>query len=86
MKSTIGPVTPEPPPSELSSISGGAVGALTARHPPLRGGIRAQTDTQARLGGAPHSRNSREKDMNNLIWLVGAVVIILFIFGYFGLR
>jgi len=24
--------------------------------------------------------------MNSLIWLVGAVVIILFILGYFGLR
>ena len=24
--------------------------------------------------------------MNNLIWLVGAVVIVLFILGFFGLR
>lgn len=24
--------------------------------------------------------------MNNLIWLVGAVVIVLFVLGYFGLR
>lgn len=24
--------------------------------------------------------------MNRLIWLVGAVVIVLFVFGYFGLR
>ena len=24
--------------------------------------------------------------MNNIIWLVGAVVIVLFILGYFGLR
>ncbi len=24
--------------------------------------------------------------MNRLIWLVGAVVIILFVLGYFGLR
>ena len=24
--------------------------------------------------------------MNRLIWLVGAIVIVLFVFGYFGLR
>jgi len=27
-----------------------------------------------------------ERHMNNLIWLVGAVVIILFVLGYLGLR
>jgi hypothetical protein len=24
--------------------------------------------------------------MNNIIWLVGAVVIVLFVLGYFGFR
>ncbi len=37
----------------------------------------------------PH-RTSRSRQrsriMNNLIWLVGAVVIVLFVLGYFGLR
>ena len=28
----------------------------------------------------------REILVNNIIWLVGAVVIVLFILGYFGLR
>ncbi|CAB3801225.1 hypothetical protein LMG28138_04975 [Pararobbsia alpina] len=28
----------------------------------------------------------RENVMNNIIWLVGAVVIVLFVLGYFGLR
>ena len=28
----------------------------------------------------------KEHLMNNIIWLVGAVVIVLFILGYFGLR
>jgi hypothetical protein len=28
----------------------------------------------------------RESVMNNIIWLVGAVVIVLFVLGYFGLR
>jgi hypothetical protein len=30
--------------------------------------------------------NGMETHMNNLIWLVGAVVIILFVLGYLGLR
>jgi len=28
----------------------------------------------------------KESVMNNIIWLVGAVVIVLFVLGYFGLR
>jgi uncharacterized membrane protein len=32
------------------------------------------------------SVNQREPIMNRIIWLVGAVVIILFVLGYFGLR
>ena len=28
----------------------------------------------------------RKEIMNRIIWLVGAVVIILFVLGYFGLR
>jgi hypothetical protein len=35
-----------------------------------------------RYGAAPE----KEQLMNNIIWLVGAVVIVLFILGYFGLR
>jgi len=31
-------------------------------------------------------KNWMERHMNNFIWLVGAVVIILFVLGYFGLR
>jgi hypothetical protein len=27
-----------------------------------------------------------ESVMNNIIWLVGAVVIVLFVLGYFGFR
>jgi len=29
---------------------------------------------------------ARSITMNRIIWLVGAVVIILFVLGYFGLR
>ncbi|RWD61061.1 MAG: hypothetical protein EOS37_33030 [Mesorhizobium sp.] len=34
---------------------------------------------------APHSRIERE-DMNNIIWLVGAIVIVLAILGFLGIR
>jgi hypothetical protein len=30
--------------------------------------------------------SSRRETMNQIIWLVGLVVIVLFIAGYFGLR
>ena len=33
-----------------------------------------------------HCHKARESVMNNLIWLVGAVVIIIAILGFFGLR
>jgi hypothetical protein len=34
-----------------------------------------------------HIRRGRGlPNMNRLIWLVGAVVIVLFVLGYFGLR
>jgi len=38
------------------------------------------------LGAVPCGSNWMKKYMNNPIWLVGVVVIILFILGYFGLR
>jgi hypothetical protein len=31
-------------------------------------------------------RSERTGSMNRIIWLVGAVVIVLFILSYFGLR
>jgi len=34
----------------------------------------------------PKPFRSRSGIMNRIIWLVGAVVIILFLLGYFGLR
>jgi hypothetical protein len=34
----------------------------------------------------PPQRWQRKLNMNRIIWLVGAVVIVLFILGYFGLR
>lgn len=39
-----------------------------------------------RLGLPGTQANGMEIPMNNLIWLVGAIVIILFVLGYFGLR
>jgi len=34
----------------------------------------------------PNPRQQRTSLMNRIVWLVGAVVIILFVLGYFGLR
>lgn len=39
--------------------------------------------------GLPYSPNSRQQrtfTMNRIVWLVGAVVIILFVLGFLGLR
>jgi hypothetical protein len=35
---------------------------------------------------SPVSIQGRNGNMNRIIWLVGAVVIILFVLGFFGLR
>lgn len=34
----------------------------------------------------PNSRQERTFIMNRIVWLVGAVVIILLVLGFFGLR
>jgi hypothetical protein len=40
----------------------------------------------AGLPRLPNPRPQRTSIMNRIVWLVGAVVIILFVLGYFGLR
>lgn len=39
-----------------------------------------------KLPSRSHIVDDKEHGMNNLIWLVGAVVIVLFVLGYFGFR
>jgi hypothetical protein len=34
----------------------------------------------------PNQRQQRTPIVNRIVWLVGAVVIILFVLGFFGLR
>jgi hypothetical protein len=34
----------------------------------------------------PNSRQQRKFIMNRIVWLVGAVVIVLLVLGFFGLR
>ncbi|MCE9657349.1 MAG: hypothetical protein K8R60_02240 [Burkholderiales bacterium] len=44
---------------------------------------------KAQDGGAhrfEETASPRSESMNRIIWLVGLVVIVLFIAGYFGLR
>ena len=40
----------------------------------------------AGLPSLPHPRPRRTFIVNGIVWLVGAVVIILFVLGFFGLR
>ncbi len=34
----------------------------------------------------PNPRHQRTSIVNRIVWLVGAVVIIVFVLGFFGLR
>jgi hypothetical protein len=43
-------------------------------------------DVRRRASRAPNLRQQRTSIVNRIIWLVGAVVIILFVLSYFGLR
>ena len=38
------------------------------------------------LNGDPIARQKGETDMNNIFYIIGVVVVVLFIAGYFGLR
>ncbi len=67
------------------SWPGGRHLACNAKAPPA-GGIDIDFVEKKRLDVIPHDSNWMERHMNKLIWLVGAVVIVLFILGYFGLR
>jgi hypothetical protein len=41
---------------------------------------------RAGLARVPNPRKQRTSIVNSIVWLVGAVVIILFVLGFFGLR
>ena len=38
------------------------------------------------LNGDPITRKKGETDMHNIFYIVGVVVVVLFVAGYFGLR
>jgi hypothetical protein len=38
------------------------------------------------LTGEPITRKKGENDMNNIIYVIGLGVVVLFVLGYFGLR
>jgi hypothetical protein len=38
------------------------------------------------LNSDPITRKKGENDMNNIIYLIGLVVVVLFVLSYFGLR
>lgn len=73
------------PPVAQSSSNGGH--RLSDFAPP-RQNVRTDLTLRTNAGSviAWRLENRKERHMNNLIWLVGAVVIILFVLGYFGFR
>ena len=50
--------------------------------------VDAAVGTAMHQADPPHLHQSSKRSgvMNRIIWLVGAVVIIVFLLGYFGLR
>ena len=38
------------------------------------------------LNGNPITRKKGGTDMNNIFYIVGVIVVVLFVAGYFGLR
>jgi hypothetical protein len=48
--------------------------------------LRDQTDVRRLASLYPTPRQQRKSFVNRIVWLVGAVVIILFVLGFLGLR
>jgi hypothetical protein len=40
----------------------------------------------ARAAGVTFLRKKGRNDMNSIFYVIGVVVVVLFVFGYFGLR
>jgi hypothetical protein len=38
------------------------------------------------LDGDPNARKKGNTDMNNIFYIIGVVVVVIFVAGYFGLR
>jgi predicted nucleic acid-binding Zn ribbon protein len=38
------------------------------------------------LNGDPRRERQGERDMHNIFYIIGLVVVVLFVLGYFGLR
>ena len=51
----------------------------------MRGSLRVAARAVGTLNGFPRCR-SEERIMNNIVWWVGAIVIILAILGFLGFR
>jgi len=48
--------------------------------------MRGQAEVRRPASRSSHPRQQRKSIVNRIVWLVGAVVIILFVLGFFGLR
>lgn len=49
-------------------------------------GLPKETSAYAPLAGAFPDRRHVERTMNNIIWIVGAIVIVIAILSFLGLR
>jgi hypothetical protein len=45
---------------------------------------RAWQPSQVR--GFPHATNRNKREIMNIFYIIGVVVVVLFVLGYFGLR
>ena len=49
-------------------------------------GVKRERTSVLSLRAAEHACKHQERDMNQLIYLVGLIVVVLFILSFFGLR
>jgi hypothetical protein len=58
----------------------------TDRFPTLRSGRRSPRPEHSTAGHVLHATSSRENAMGGLIYLIGLIVVIMFILSLLGLR
>ena len=87
VKSTSGRETPELYQVDLPpSVSGPVVGTMSATQEHRERRAHSLAALMVDVANDAHGSIGKEIHVNNLIWIVGAVVIILFILGFLGLR
>jgi hypothetical protein len=87
-------------PRQFPSLLGGAVGARASKEPRLKTILGTVFSTECALADRQHAlhafqwhlvynflpSSTKEHSMNRIVYLVGAVVIIIAVLSFFGLR